>query len=179
MRKALYLLGQLSDTDIEWMIARGTKEHLLAGTILIREGQPVNAVYLVLQGALEVSGSGLGGGRPIRLGCGEVVGEMSFVDARPPSATVTAAENSTVLAIPCKALANRLQREPEFAARFYRSLAVLLSNRLRDTVQRLGYGKGQPLREDIDYEDELDPHTLDNLHLAGSRFDRVLQRLLS
>jgi CRP/FNR family transcriptional regulator, cyclic AMP receptor protein len=179
MRKALYLLGQLSDSDIEWMIARGTKERILAGTILIREGQPVNAIYIVLHGALEVSGSGLSGSRPIRLGCGEVVGEMSFVDSRPPSATVTAAENATVLAIPCTALATKLQRDPAFAARFYRSLAVLLSHRLRDTVKRLGYGKGQPLREDVEYEDELDPHVLDNLHLAGSRFDRVLQRLLS
>jgi len=179
MRKALYLLGQLSDADVEWMIGHGRRERLPPGTILIREGQPVNAVYIVLQGALEVSGSGLSGSRPIRLGCGEVVGEMSFVDARPPSATVTAADNVTVLAIPRPALANRLERDPEFAARFYRSLAVLLSYRLRDTVKRLGYGKGQPLREDVEYEDELDAHVLDNLHLAGSRFDRVLQRLLA
>jgi CRP/FNR family transcriptional regulator, cyclic AMP receptor protein len=179
MRKALYLLGQLTDADVEWLIARGTKEQMGAGTILIREGQPVNAIYIVLQGALEVSGSGLSGGRPIRLGSGEVVGEMSFVDSRPPSATVTAADNATVLAIPRKALATRLERDAEFAARFYRSLAVLLSHRLRDMVQRLCYGKGQPLREDVEYEDELDPHVLDNLHLAGSRFDRVLQRLLS
>src|SRR5262245_2368257 len=179
MRKALYLLGQLSDADVDWLIARGTKERMAAGTILIHEGQPVNAIYIVLQGALEVSGSGLSGSRPIRLGCGEVVGEMSFVDARPPSATVTAADNATVLAIPRKALATRLERDPEFAARFYRSLAVLLSHRLRDTVKRLCYGKGQPLREDVEYEDELDPHVLDNLHLAGSRFDRVLQRLLA
>jgi hypothetical protein len=34
----------------------------------------------------------------------------------------------------------RGERDPEFGARFYRSLAVLLSHRLRDTVKRLGYG---------------------------------------
>src|ERR1043166_5196310 len=111
MRKALYLLGQLSDADVEWMIAHGGKERIAAGTILIREGHPVNAIYIVLQGALEVSGSGLSGSGPIRLGCGEVVGEMSFVDSRPPSATVTAVENMVVLAIPRPALVSKLERD--------------------------------------------------------------------
>jgi bacteriocin-type transport-associated protein len=179
MRKALYLLGQLSDADVEWMIGHGRRERLPPGTILIREGQPVNAVYIVLDGVLEVSGSGVGGGGRVPLGCGEVVGEMSFIDARPPSATVSAKENTVVLAIPRAGLSARLERNPEFAARFYRSLAVFLSHRLRDTVQRLGYGKGQPLREDVEYEGELDAHLLDTLHLAGSRFDRVRQRLLA
>ena len=98
MRKALYLLGQLSDADVEWMIAHGRRERVAAGTVLIREGQPVNAVYIVLDGVLEVTGSSVGGKVP--LGCGEVVGEMSFIDARPPSATVTVRDAAVVLAIP-------------------------------------------------------------------------------
>ena len=35
--------------------------------------------------------------------------------------------------------------------------------------------KGQPRREE---EDELEMQLLDNIHLAGSRFDRVRQRLM-
>jgi len=178
MRKALYLLGQLSDTDIEWMIREGARQRIPAGSVLIREGQPIDALYIILDGSVEVSGTGVAG-TAIRLGCGEVVGEMSFIDARPPSATVTAAEGLVVLGIPRKSLAAKLEADPRFAARFYRALAVFLSHRLRDTVGRLCYGKGQPLREDVEYEDELDAHTLDNLHLAGSRFDRVRQRLLA
>jgi CRP/FNR family cyclic AMP-dependent transcriptional regulator len=177
MRKALYLLGQLSDADVEWMIAHGRRERVRAGTVLIREGQPVNAIYIVLDGVLEVTGSSVGGRVP--LGCGEVVGEMSFIDARPPAATVTARDDTVVLAIPRAGLSARLESDPAFAARFYRSLAVFLSHRLRETVQRLGYGKGQPLRQDVEYQDELDAHVLDNIHLAGSRFDRVRQRLLA
>lgn len=179
MRKALYLLGQLSDPDVEWMIAEGAREYIPSGTVLIREGQPIGTVYVLLDGTLEVSGSGAGGAAPIRLGCGEIVGEMSFIDARPPSATVTAAADSVVLAIQRPALASKLAGDAEFAARFYHSLAVFLSHRLRDTVRRLGYGKGQPLREDVEYEDELDANTLNSIHLAGSRFDRVRQRLLA
>ncbi len=178
MRKALYLLGQLSDNDVEWMIAEGARQRVADGTILIHEGQPINALYIILDGSVQVSGTGVAG-TPIQLGCGEVLGEMSFIDARPPSASVTALNNLIVLAIPCARLRAKLDQDPWFAARFYRSVAVFLSHRLRNTVGRLGYGKGQPLREDVEHEDELDDQVLDRVHLAGSRFDRVRQRLLA
>ena len=110
MKKALYLLGQLSDADVEWMIRDGRRQTIPPNFVLIREGMPIDAVYIVLDGLLQVTGSGLGGA-VIRLGCGEVVGEMSFVDARPPSATVTAATNAIVLAIPRRALAARLEQD--------------------------------------------------------------------
>jgi len=179
MRKVLYLLGQLTDGDVEWLIAHGGKEGMVPGTILVREGQSVNALYILLDGTLEVSGTGVGGNQAVRLGCGEVVGEVSLVDGRPASATVTAGTRAVVLAIPRAELTAKLESDPKFAARFYRSLAIFLAHRLRATGQRLAYGKDQPLDEDRAYDDELDAHLLDNLHMAGSRFDRVLQRLLA
>jgi CRP-like cAMP-binding protein len=179
MRKILYLLGQMSDSDVEWMVQNGRKEHRPAGDVLIREGQPIEALYVVLAGALEVTGPGLDSKNPIRLGCGEVVGEVSFVDARPPMATVKAAVDSDVLAIPRPRLKEKIDQAPEFAARFYRSLAVFLAHRLRDTTRRLGYARGQPLDEEEEYAGELADEILDNLHMAGNRFDRVLQQLLT
>jgi bacteriocin-type transport-associated protein len=179
VRKVLYLLGQLTDLDVEWLIARGAKQQVTAGTVLIEQGRPVSALYVVLSGSLTVSFRGLGGGNSVPLGCGEVVGEMSFIDARPPSATVTAARDAVVLAIPRTELSRKLDQDSGFAARFYRAVALFLSHRLRATVLRLGYGKGRELDEDVEAEDELDPAVLDYVHLAGSRFDRVLQRLLA
>ncbi len=179
MRKVLYLLGELTDNDVEWIIRHGARQRLAPGTVLIKEGQPVGALYLLLDGALEVTGVALGGGRAVRLGCGEVVGEISFVDSRPPTATVTAADRAVVLAIPRAALTAKLGRDHEFAARFYRALAVFLANRIRATGQRVAYAKDQPLNEDVEYQDELGEDVLDNLHMAGSRFDRILQRLLA
>jgi hypothetical protein len=55
MKKVLYLLGQLSDTDVEWLIARGSRELVAAGTTLIQAGQPVSALYIVLDGTLAVT----------------------------------------------------------------------------------------------------------------------------
>jgi bacteriocin-type transport-associated protein len=178
MRKVLYILGQLSDDDTEWMIAAGAPRHLAAGTTLIREGQPVDALYIVLEGTLVVSSAALGGQEIARLGVGEIIGEISFVDARPPSATVTAVDDATVFVLDRARLHARLEEDAGFAARFYRAVAVFLADRLRNTVARLGYGAGRDLDESAEYEGELDFGVLDNVHLAGARFDRMLKRLV-
>ncbi len=172
MRKVLFLLGELSDKDVDWMMAAGKREQIPPGAALIQEGKPVEALYIVLEGLLRVSVESAGSRELARLGSGEIVGEMSFVDARPPSATVKALENSTVLSIPRSQLAAKLEREADFAARFYRALAIFLSSRLREM------DKAQSEAGQYD-PDELDPNVLDMLHLAGSRFDRMLKRLMA
>lgn len=179
MKKVLFLLGQLRETDVEWMINNGQRRNISTGETLIREGQPIDALFLVLDGTLEVSGTGVGGGPPVQLGCGEVVGEISFVDSRPPVATVKAAADSIVLAIERDNLKMKLDRDVEFAARFFRAIAIFLAHRLRNTGQRLGYDKGQPLSQDVEYEDELSPEVLDSISQAGLQFDRVLRKLLN
>lgn len=178
MRKVLFILGQLSDLDIEWLIKVGHKQQVPAGTTLIHQGQAIDTLYLVLDGSLVVSTRALGGQEVARLGAGEMVGEMSFIDARPPSATVTAVENTVVLAIPRRHLAAKLEQDMGFAAHFYRALAMFLSDRLRGTVSRLGYGEDQTLQEDAEYTDELDENVLDTVHLAGARFEWILKRLM-
>ena len=55
---------------------------------------------------------------------------------------------------------------------------MFLSHRLRNVYQQLGYGRDESLEEDVQYQDELSPELLDNVHLAATRFDHVLQRLL-
>ena len=172
MRKALFLLGILEDGDLDWMIAAGAKREVASGSTLIAEGHAVEDVFVLLDGVLAVRTARGGAGDIAQLHAGEIVGEMSFVDARPPSASVVALAPAVVLAIPRAALARKLLDDIPFAARFYRSLAVFLSDRLRSTVGRLGYG-----RADDEEEEEMAPDTLDNLALAGARFDWLQRRL--
>ncbi|MBI2926691.1 MAG: cyclic nucleotide-binding domain-containing protein [Verrucomicrobia bacterium] len=178
MRKVLFIFGELNDFDIDWMIATGRKEQVPSGGVLIQEGKPVSALYIVLDGAFKVTVAKLRNAEIARLGAGEIVGEMSFVEARPPSATVTATESSVLLSIPRTKLAAKLKQDTGFAARFYRALAVFLSNRLRKTVSQLGYGKARPEDEEEGTPDELDTNVLDNVHLAGARFDRMVKRVM-
>jgi CRP-like cAMP-binding protein len=172
MRKALLLLGVLNDNDLDWMLAAGTRRELPTGSILIRQGDPIGEVFLVLDGVLAVRTQKTGDANIARLRCGEIVGEMSFVDSRPPSASVHALEPSVVLAIPRSVFEKRLEGDAPFAARFYRALAVFLSDRLRSTVGLLGYGKLETERDD-----EIAPEALDKLSVAGARFDWLQRRL--
>ncbi len=181
------------------MIATGSRQKIAANTVLIHSGGPVDALYILLGGTMTVSisednrnplarafaalESGETKGREVaRLSRGEIVGETPFIDARLPSATVNALEDSLVLSIPRQQLAAKLQQDVGFASRFYRVIATLLSNRLQGMLSRLGYGrrvysKSQPLDEAVEYEDELDSSVSDHMALAGTRFDLMLKRL--
>jgi CRP-like cAMP-binding protein len=169
MRKVLFIFGQLADADIEWLAKAGRRQRLPAGSVLIREGVPVGALYIVLEGQLSVV-QGASGREVARLGAGEIVGEMSFVDARPPSATVLAATDVVVYAIAKRLLQEHLDRDVAFAARFYKAVATFLSDRVRMATQA----------EEADPEsvNELDDTVLDNLDRAGARFDDLSRRLL-
>ena len=179
MRKVLYLLGELNDDDVEWLIANGTRQAVPAGAAIIEEGKTAGALYIVLDGTLSATVAALRDEEVERLVCGAIVGEMSFVDGRPPSATVRAHDHAVVLAIPLARLSAKLQQDMGFAARVYKAIAIFLSDRLRGKVQMLSGQQTPQLDEDVIDEDELDPVLLDTMYLAGTRFDRMLKRLVS
>ena len=85
MQKILFLFGELNDDDIDWIIASGMIENIAAETILIQEGNPSDYLYILLEGEVIVSVNVLENAKEIAtLGTGEVFGEMSFIDGRPP-----------------------------------------------------------------------------------------------
>ncbi len=169
MRKALYILGQLNDTDVQWLIKYGKKLFISQDQVLIQEDKAIDALYFVLDGAFAIRPSNRAPSIP-QLEAGEVLGEMSFIEAQSPTATVVAAKDSFVLAIPRERLSKKLTSDSAFAARFYKALAVFLSYRLRDTM---GYGSVE-----IVSDDELDSAVMDTLYMAGMRFDRILEETL-
>ena len=178
MRKSLYILGKLSDEDVEWMLAFGKRHPVSPGDVLIRQGLPVEDLYLILEGTFSVIDDRRGGHELARVGSGEIVGEMSFIDANPPSATVSAIEDGLVLALSRSLLQQRIEQDSAFGSRFYFALAVFLSDRLRATEDRLlRGGEHAPPDGDALQEDELDPNVLDTVHLAGARFKHILDRL--
>lgn len=64
---------------------------------------------------------------------GELVGEMSFLDSMPRSASVRATMDSEVLAIPHKKFIDTVDGQP----RWFRSLMQTLSQRLRESNQKV------------------------------------------
>ncbi|MGB3309542.1 MAG: cyclic nucleotide-binding domain-containing protein [Nodosilinea sp.] len=174
MKRVVFILGVLEDDDVDWLIEAGQRQELQPGQVLIREGEPCEHIYLILDGGLEVSVAALSAQPIARLATGEVVGEMSFVDSQPPSATVSAVDPSIVLAISCTQLRQKLQQDIWFASRFYRALAILLSSRLRSTVKHL---QGEHWRPVASLNDAGLDEMNDMLSIGGIRFDWMLKRL--
>jgi CRP/FNR family cyclic AMP-dependent transcriptional regulator len=171
MRKVFYILTRLNDEDVDWLATVGQRQRLDVGTVLIRQGQPIEALIFVLDGQVSVTVDGLG--EIARLGSGEILGEMSLVDESPPSATVTVVQPTQILAIDKQHLVARLDSDAAFAARLYRAIATFLSIRMRNTVRRFGYGNAP-----VATQEELDIALLDTVHVAGARFDRMIKELL-
>jgi CRP-like cAMP-binding protein len=68
---------------------------------------------------------------------GSVCGEMTLLEDSPASASVVAQEAVTVDAIEVGAMREIFLAFPHLGSRFYRSIALTLSSRLRDTSGRL------------------------------------------
>jgi CRP/FNR family cyclic AMP-dependent transcriptional regulator len=175
MRKVLYILGQLHDRDIEWLARVGERRRLSPRKVMIREGEPIDALYILLDGRMSVKVEGVG--VVAEMGTGEIIGELSLVENGPASATVTAVEDCNLLAIAHDQLKARLDQDDAFGHRFYRALAMLLADRLRDRVKRVHYRDQGDLAGDDVLADELDEQLLDTVSLAGERFDRMLKML--
>lgn len=174
MQRALFILGVLEDEDVDWLISVGQRQELSPGSVLIHEGQPSDFLYLILDGLLEVSVDAMEDQPIAQLGSGEVVGEMSFVDCQPPSATVTAQLPSILLAIDCAYLREKLSQDGWFSARFYRALSILLSSRLRSTVKHLQGEHWRPVSLDKGVNSD-DMNVM--LSVGKIRFDWMLKRL--
>jgi bacteriocin-type transport-associated protein len=199
IKDVLFVLGELNDSDIDWMMTTGTPQKIAANTVIIDEGGPVDALYILLSGTMSVSvtenaynplvrafaaieGNEAPAREIARLSKGEIIGETPFIDARLPAATVKTLEDSLVLAIGRSHLAAKLQQDVGFACRFYKFVAALLCDRLSGMVSKFGYGrrvytKGLQLDNTVEYEDELDINVLERIALAGNRFDWMLKHL--
>jgi CRP-like cAMP-binding protein len=172
VRKVLFIFSVLTDGDVEWLAQAGERVHVDPGTVLIPLGSRVDYLYFVLDGRLAIVAKS--GDAIAYLESGEIIGEMSLVDPAPTAVSVSVASDATLLRIPDSVVREKLASDLGFASRFYRALCVFMADRMRQTTQRFGYGAAT---DDRHARDELNDDLLDNVHLAGARFDRMLKRL--
>jgi bacteriocin-type transport-associated protein len=199
VKEALFMFAELRDSDIDWLVSAGQVEKLAPDKILIHAGRPIDALYIILDGLLSLllpegdcdplslCFKGLEQTRTYQkaiahLSRGEVVGAISFLDFRPLPATVRTAKESLVLAISRQQLATKLQQDMGFAARFYRMLAIQLSNSLQGVMGRMGcsqhtYNRFHSMDAAVEYDDELDIDALGSVSQGAARFNWMLKRL--
>ena len=176
MRRVLYILALLDDSDVDWLTSIGERQTVAVGTSIITEGVPLDDLYIILNGKFAIQ-LGVAKTKIAELSSGEMVGEISLIDSRPPTASVIAMTPSTVLRIRRQTMNLRLESNKAIAARMYKSIAVFLATRLRSTVTSMGYSQRPDLDEETESEDEISADLLDSMSLAGARFNVILDRL--
>lgn len=120
------LLAALGAEPIRLLAFSAETRTLRVGDVLFREGHAADSGYVVVDGALNLSGSaGLG---EHRAGPGSLVGEIALIVETSRPATATAAEPTTVLRIP-RALFRRVLTE-------FPDAALRVHDDVRDKIRR-------------------------------------------
>jgi CRP/FNR family cyclic AMP-dependent transcriptional regulator len=123
------ILGLLSETARARLVSSGSRLTLERGGFLCRRGDPGEAIFVVVDGEIEISTNSLEG-RQVRyasFGPGSVIGEMAALGGGVRSTDMTAATRSRVWRIPRVQLIEALKTEPSAAV----ALIAELADRLR------------------------------------------------
>lgn len=108
----------------------GKEVMLEPGDVLLREGDPGDAMYIIMYGEMQVTKlSGASDVVIARRGMGEVIGEMSLLDNEPRSATVRALVPTRLFSIDQASFDKLLEGHPSAA----RAILKTVTNRLRNT----------------------------------------------
>jgi CRP/FNR family transcriptional regulator, cyclic AMP receptor protein len=107
-----------------------------AGTTILRQGSSAVALYLILDGQVEVTRTPDDGGAAVALATlkvGDVFGEMALLDDDTRSSSVTALEPTRCALLPRWELIQELKRQPELALELLR----ILARRIRTLDEKL------------------------------------------
>jgi len=129
-----------SDANWQELFRFTSLRRVKAGEALIRRGDKDPTLYYVLRGSLEVvvhSGDGHSMGPLTRIGAGSVLGEQSFFDEEPRSASVWAVGECVVAAMTPEQFSALEQAHPTQARELLFALGRILAIRLRRTTARV------------------------------------------
>ncbi|TNE92399.1 MAG: cyclic nucleotide-binding domain-containing protein [Deltaproteobacteria bacterium] len=123
----------LEDADQEALLARAARREVGDGEVIVAQADANRAFYWIREGYVLVQRT-VGGVQlsVARMGPGEFFGEMSLLEQAPTSASVVADGPTVVAVVQAEDLQELSTDLPGFETRFYRSLAVVLSKRLRE-----------------------------------------------
>jgi signal transduction histidine kinase len=114
--RRLPLFASLPEPDLEQLYQQAEPVTLPPGQLLIEEGAPGDALFVLIDGQLQVTKRS--GGQDVKVDVrlpGEVIGEMSLLDNSPRSATVRALLESHLLRVSKAAFERTLATSPSAA----------------------------------------------------------------
>src|SRR6266496_3306033 len=123
--------ADLPDDQIAWFIGASQDLHLKAGDTYARQGDPADAMFVILEGQFQWRGEL--GGQPIVFSSkpGDITGVLPFSRMKQFTVNGSAVTDGRVLRFPSSLFPDLVQRMPELAKR----LVGLLSDSVRQTTR--------------------------------------------
>jgi CRP-like cAMP-binding protein len=126
----MWLLHGLPPQQLRDLAAACQERHYAPGEVILRRGDPSDALYFVAAGTVQVYGRAESGERLLaQAQLSECFGEMGALDGEPRSATAVATSRATCYWVPADAFVELLEQAPLVGMK----LTLLLSQRLRRT----------------------------------------------
>jgi len=123
--------ADLPDDQIAWFISQSQELTLKAGDVYSRQGDPADAMFVILEGLLQGRGE-LGGETFVfNLGPGAVTGLLPFSRMKQFTVGGRAETDSRALRFPASLFPDLVQRMPELTKR----LVGMMSDRIRETTR--------------------------------------------
>jgi CRP/FNR family transcriptional regulator, cyclic AMP receptor protein len=126
---------------LEAIRGRGRMRSLEPSQIVVEEGQPSSALFVVVDGELEVflpkTSDRYTRVRIATIAAGDCIGEYSLIDEKPASASVVATRRTDLFAIGRHDFLDLLEADPTIGRIVYRNLLLLLVARLREGNRQL------------------------------------------
>jgi hypothetical protein len=135
--RRIKVLADLADEQIAEFIRLMEIQTVRQWTEIVRQGDPGDAMFLILEGELRVRLMVNGVESSLAtLQAGEFFGEISLFDTGPRSADVVANKDSILLKITTAAFAALVANQPELAAPFLFAVAKTMTARIRASNKR-------------------------------------------
>jgi CRP-like cAMP-binding protein len=127
--KSIDLFRALPAEELAQIAEIAEEEEFVAGDPVFAEGEMGDALFLVISGSVKVH---KGDKQLAVLSVRDVVGEMAVLDGEPRSASVTVAQDASLLKIGRDDFRDILSERPEIAM----GVMKVLSRRLRETSRK-------------------------------------------
>jgi signal transduction histidine kinase len=125
------VFADLPGDQIAWFISQSQESFYKAGDVYSRQGDPADAMFVILAGQIEMRGELGGETIAIPLKAGDVTGALPFSRMKKFTVTGRAVTDSHVLRFPAALFPDLVQKMPELAQR----LVGLMSDRIRETTR--------------------------------------------
>jgi CRP-like cAMP-binding protein len=132
LRAAKNRLEYVTPNDWALILDKATCQSFAKGDKLIQLGTHNTKIIFLAKGAASIHSARRW--EIASVSAGEILGEMAFLEGSQPSATVVADEPVEVYSISWATLHELFDLYPHLGSRFYRSVAVSLSRRLRQQI---------------------------------------------